>query len=302
MVMLVVRPERYTLSTFNGIKIWAVTVLPSLFPFFFLTALLTRFCQLDKLSCRLSPATRFLYKSRGVFGFVQIMSFLSGYPVGVKMLADLSKKGVISSAQATKGATFCSTSGPLFIVGSVGYAMFGDKRCGFILLLSHYLSAILCGVAFRFLKNEESPACRSLESGREKDENVLYESVYSSVISVAVVGGFIAVFYTLSQILTDLNVFAPLTALLTPVIGKGNAEGVCLSLIECTFACKSFSSANTALSLPLAAGAISLGGLSVWCQSAIYLKAAGADFRVFSAAKLLQAFISVAICSLLTLL
>ena len=56
----------------------------------------------------------------------------------------------IDEAAATKMSVFCSTSGPLFVAGSVGTVMVGNKTAGTILLLSHVLSAVFNGVLFRF--------------------------------------------------------------------------------------------------------------------------------------------------------
>jgi len=299
-LMLAAFPEKYSQTTFRGLKIWAVNVLPSLLPFFFLTALLTSTGCLFTLAGYMSPLTRFLYGADGVAAYAQIMSFLSGYPVGLKIAADLYGAGAIGSRQATKMSAFCSTSGPLFIVGSVGTAMFGDKITGYILLFSHLLSSVLCGILFRFLSSDERAAAPIVNESAKN--NVLYESVYSSVISVAVVGAFIALFYTFASILSDIGIFKPVISLLSPLIGENNAHGVALATIECTFACKMFALSPSALSTALACGAISLGGLSVWCQSAIYLNKTRAKFSVFALSKLVHTALSIIICYCLCLI
>ena len=293
MVMLAAFPDRYASSTFTGVKVWAVSVLPSLLPFFFLTSLLSLVGGITQCVKFLSPFTGLLYRTSGIAAYVQLMSFLSGYPVGVKIIADLKKGGVITTEEATKLSTFCSTSGPLFVAGSVGVGMFSDKTIGLILLISHLSSSVLCGVIFRFLPSE-SKSHGLLTAA--KSQNVLYDSVYSAVISVAVVGGFIAVFYTFSQILSDINAFYFIEKPLAAVIGENNAKGVTTALIECTFACKTFSADPTRLSVALSCGAISFGGLSVWCQSAAYLKSANVKFYIFAAAKLVHTLLSFALC------
>ncbi|MBP5177285.1 MAG: hypothetical protein ILP02_01735 [Clostridia bacterium] len=290
--MLVTRPDRYAESAFTGLKVWAVSVLPSLLPFFFITALLTTTGALGSLTKVAAPVTRFLYGANGISAFVQAISFLSGYPVGVKVACDLKDNGVIGPLSVTKLSTFCSTSGPTFIVGSVGVAMMNSKIAGITMLCCHIAASVACGVIFRRL-----PCGRQAAPLKGKTcDNVLYESVYSSVISVAIVGGFIAVFYTFACILSDVGVFSPLTGLLSPVIGKDYAEGVAFSRIECTFACKSFSTFVSPLGVALSCGAISFGGLSVWCQSATYLIKAGADVKTFALSKLTHAVLSFVFC------
>lgn len=296
MVCLAVYPDRYIPACFNGIKLWAVAVLPSLLPFFFLTTLLTSTGSLTGLSRTLNPITGFLYRTDGVCGYVQLMSFISGYPVGAKIIADLSERGVLDSDQATRASTFTSTSGPLFIVGSVSIAMFGSKLLGLIMLTVHILSSVFCGICFRFYGKNRSIG--RLTAVSPKVENALYEAIYSSVISVLIVGGFIAVFYVLSQILADFHILAIIEKPLTPIIGA-NAEAFSKGLVECTTGCQLLSANKTPLSAALAAGLISFGGVSIMCQSAIYLKKARAKFSIFFLSKLIQMLFSIALCLLL---
>jgi nucleoside recognition membrane protein YjiH len=77
------------------------------------------------------------------------MSVLSGYPVGAKLTADFYEKGLITKGQACRITTFTSTSGPLFIVGTVGIGMFHSAKLGIIILLSHFIGAILNGLIYR---------------------------------------------------------------------------------------------------------------------------------------------------------
>lgn len=299
MIILVVYPDRYVSTTFDGIKVWAFNVLPSLLPFFFFTNLLTRLKYASDFALSLSPVSRVLYGADGLGVYAQVMSFLSGYPVGVKIISDLYSGGLIDRKQATKYSTFCSTSGPLFIVGTVGVAIFQSKKIGVILLISHLLSSILTGVIFRCVKTAES---KTPTVAFAATDNILYESVYSSVVSVSIVGGFIAVFYTIARVCFDFNLFYPLTALLSPLVGEKNANGIAMGLIECTFACRQFAENVSILSVCLSCGAITFGGLSVWCQSAVYIKKANASFITFALSKIVQCVISMIICYLLLLI
>ena len=291
MVALVVFPERYVGTTFDGIKIWAVTVLPSLLPFFFLTALLTKTKAVGAFCKAAGGVSKILYNENGLAIYTQTMSFLSGYPVGAKIVCDLYKSGAIDSSRAEKLAFVSSTSGPLFIVGGVGIGMFTDKKVGLILLLSHFLSSVLVGIVLRGVNKgsiDNTPIIPSTKS-----ENALYESIYSSVISVAVVGGFIAVFYTLAKVLMDFRILSPVDFLLGKVVGSELAEGVSIGLIECTTGIKAIAALGTTpLSAALACALITLGGLSVWCQSIVYLSQAKVRVGLFVGAKILQAAIA----------
>ena len=68
--------------------------MPSLLPFFFLSLLITNLGITANLSNKLSKPTAFLYNVNGVASFVQLMSFISGYPVGAKLIAELYKERI----------------------------------------------------------------------------------------------------------------------------------------------------------------------------------------------------------------
>ena len=65
-IMLVAFPDRYVGTALDGIKIWATTVLPSLLPFFFLTALLTKTEVLSKSIGAMGRLTKILYNQTKV--------------------------------------------------------------------------------------------------------------------------------------------------------------------------------------------------------------------------------------------
>ena len=52
-------------------------------------------------------------------------------------------------SQAVRMLSFCSTSGPLFMLGTIGAGMFYAPAAGAVIALSHYAAALLNGLAFR---------------------------------------------------------------------------------------------------------------------------------------------------------
>lgn len=297
MACLIVYPDRYLTSTLDGIKLWAFSVLPSLLPFFFLTTLLTKTASLDKLSKKATPLTKKLYNCSGITLYAQIMSILSGYPIGAKVVSDLYQKKLITKDEATRASTFCSTTGPLFIVGSVGISMFQNKKIGLIFLITHILSSIFCGFCFK--KYGDNRTILDLSIKKETSDNLLYDCIYQSVISVLIVGGFVSVFYTLSQILHDFNVLFVFEKLLSPLFGKNFSVGFIQGIVECTKGCKILSLDYSILSASLSLGLISFGGFSIICQSIVFLKKAEVNIKIFLLSKLVQMIFSIVVCFLL---
>lgn len=305
-IALAIFPEKYSLSTYNGVLLWAISVMPSLLPYFFLTALLTKTNALSGAFYKLTPFTNKCFRLGGISFYAFFMSVLSGYPVGSKIISDLHEAGVISDGEASRMSILCSTSGPLFIIGAVGSGMFFSKTVGLIIYVCHVLSAILTTLILR--GTFSPPLLQQHKISFNKSDNFLYEAVYSSVISVLVVGGFISVFYVISEILTDFNLLMPLEFLiktvLAPVSPSGSeAKAVTVGLLEFTKGCKNLSSLGiNPLTVSLCCFLITFGGASVIMQSIAFLKKAKVRCLFFIAGKLIQALISFAVCYVICLI
>lgn len=302
MVCLIIYPERYVSSAKKGIELWAINVLPALFPFFFLTLLLTKIGDLTPIIKPMQPLTERVFRCNGISFYVFVMSVISGYPVGARLISELYKEGKISKAEATRTATFCSTSGPVFVIGTVGTVMFENKTAGVIAFVSHILSAVICGIIFS--RNGDFEKRTFNLSANKKTDNVLYECVYSSVLSILAVGGFICLFYILAQILSDFKLLYLPEVLLSKCFFKASdaptlSHGLVCGFIESTLGCKILSSYPSCLSVSLACAVISFGGLSIIFQSLIFLSQAKINVKLFLLSKILQTFISFAICFLL---
>ena len=292
-------PKRYMQICADGIALWATCVLPSSLPFLFLTALLTQTGSVSRLSKILNPITAVLFGISGVGGYCLLMSFLCGYPVGAKTVSDLKENGIISPSEATKMSALCSSSGPLFILGSVGMGIFNNAKVGTILLSSHLLAVLLSGLIFRFYKTDRSSA--RLPDLRRFD-NVLYECMLSSVLTALCVGGFVAIFYTLSYILNDWGLLLPLRNALT-LLGMDEkiAEGLARGLVEMTGGCNALAFAAAPANIAGCAFLITFGGVSILFQQICFLKKAEVKLQFFLPVKVLQSFLAALIAFLLSI-
>jgi sporulation integral membrane protein YlbJ len=228
------------------------------------------------------------------------MSMLSGYPVGSKIVSDLYRLNLISKGQANRLAVLSSTSGPLFIIGAVGVCMFENKTIGFIMYISHLISVFLTALIFRNYGENEDALISPLSF--EKSDNLLYDSVYSSVISAIVVGGFVSVFYVFSEIFIDFKILYPIELIfkfiLSPLSSSGlEASAVSVGLIEFTKGCNLLSKIGaTPLTVGLSNFLITFGGVSVIAQSLAFLNKAKVNPKIFIISKLISGIICFIIC------
>ena len=89
LILAAVSPQRYAAACLNGLKLWLNFIVPTLFPFFVFTALLTKLGALSKGSLHFAPAMQKLFRLPGAAAYCFAMSALSGYPVGSRILCEL---------------------------------------------------------------------------------------------------------------------------------------------------------------------------------------------------------------------
>lgn len=284
---IIIFPERYISSCFQGFLLWAECVLPSLFPFMVIALIFIKTGIAEKAALPLKKVT-------GIFGLPPaaavcfIIAVCSGYPAGARAVFEFYDSGCIGQNDCKKLAAICSTSGPLFIIGSVGIKMFGDKGAGFIILSAHILAVLVSGLIISlFLKKDSSQSLKR----RAADENVLYNSFYGAVVSVATAGGFIAFFCVISQIVADFHLLYPIFELLKLFCDEKTAAAVCRGLIEATAGCRELSSSHGNLVLPFAGFLITFGGLSILLQQLSYFLKAKVNPLYFIFVKFLQGVI-----------
>ena len=265
----------------------------SLFPYFFITTILSSLKFTSKLSNTLSPLTRRAFNVNGAVGYAFFMSVLCGYPVGAKLVCDLREKGVISQSESVRASVLCSTSSPMFLINSVGGLMFKDTRFGILLFVCHLISALILGFVFSFYKRKDKPLATTFSPALNVD-NVLYESAYSAVISILVVGAIITIFYTLSHVLFAFNLLTPLINAIAFIVKDQNvAKGLTLGAFECTQGLKQLSIYGLNYNaLPFCAFICGFGGISVLMQSLAYLKKAKIKTAPFILSKCFSAVLN----------
>lgn len=295
-------PDRYLQSVSDGLTLFLVAVLPSLLPFFFFSKILSEYNFGFDVGKLMKKPLKRIYNVPSISGYILIMSMLSGYPVGAKLISDLYEKKLIDTDTAKSISTFTSTSGPLFILGTVGMSMLQSKTAGFIILVSHYLSALINGLIYRRKTGEieVNPLPPPINTS-----DILSKSMLNSIVSVALVGGYIAIFNMVIDVMRDLKIIefaAKGLSLLN--INFDTAMGFVSSIIEVTKGCHimSKSSSHIAVLIPLCTFAISFGGLCITLQSLTFLGKCKIKPAFYLLSKLTQALISMIISGIISYL
>lgn len=266
-VFMVIFPQVAVYSAQKGISLWASNVLPALLPFFICANFLNYM-----------GAVRVIRPS--LFPFV--MSILSGYPMGAKIIGDMRKNNAISLPEAKRLISFCSTSGPTFMIGAVGVGMLGSVPAGIVIAASHYLAAIANGLLYsRFFPRAKPVRDLSFKQKNRDLLDIFTEAILSAFKSLAIILAYIILFMFLTDLLHLGGVFSLISSPALRAAAKGFFEMTvgCGALSECA-------GISLGIKCILSAMMLSWGGLSIIGQTMSMLSGSGVRLSYFVLTKL----------------
>lgn len=253
LIFLVVFSNNNLIAAKEGLTLWATCVVPSLLPFFIATELLNYTNIAQILGKLLHPIMKPIFNVPGEGAYALIMGFISGYPVGAKIVSHMYSSGNITKNEAERMLCFTNNSGPLFIIGTVGILLFGNTSIGVLLLVTHILSGITIGLILNIisravnklestsqkkysntlynnthyssvehtLNNNLSGKQKSLQSYQKKSSsiaelgNILGTSISNAISTITIIGGFVLLFSVILSILNRLNLINFISYFLT---------------------------------------------------------------------------------------
>lgn len=256
-ILLVKNASDAILYAKDAINICLEMIIPSLFPFFICSGILiySGFCELLAKAFQFCMYPLFRVSPAGSSAF--ILGIVSGYPLGAITAGELYESSYLSKSEAERLLAFCNNSGPLFILGSVGIAVYANIRCGIALYISHILAALTVGILFRFYgrSKHSSPPTRMTTPDRSVGE-IFDIALQNAIRNILTVCGSVLFFSVAGRLILDL---APL---------NGYAEALLSGFLEFVTGTVKISmlDASTARKLILTAVVVGFAGLSVHAQ------------------------------------
>ena len=226
-ICLVIFSQQNMQAAKNGLLLWANSVVPSLFPFFIATELLSHTRLIPFLGKLFKPIMKPLFRVPGEGAFAFIMGIISGYPMGAKIATDFRTKQICTQAEGERLLAFTNNSGPLFIIATVGISLFGDVRTGILLLFTHLLACLCVAFVFRFWKRNDSESTVELAPPSQDAKQticfsnlgeILASSITNSVHTIVMIGGFVVLFSVVICILKQTGIIALTSNLLSPIL------------------------------------------------------------------------------------
>lgn len=289
-------------SAQKGVNLWAGVVLPALLPFFICANFMIAVGIPNLIGKFFEKPFQFFFGAPGCSAFIFIISITSGYPMGPKLIGDMRRRGEIALSEAKRMLTFCSTSGPLFMLGTVGVGMLHSPSAGAIITISHYLGAIFNGIIFHLLSKKEKQIYLNnnlrLKNKLIYEENSILElftdAIISSLKTLGIICGYIIIFTMITDFLELTKAFASF---------QKYQIGIFKGLLEMTVGCNDLALSeeiSIQLKCVLATFLISFGGFSVLAQSMSVLYKSNISLWYYFKAKMMHGLIAGAIAYFLT--
>lgn len=301
MLLIISNPALFSSATISGLKLFFGSVLPGLLPFMFLTKLLTELGTVFKISKRFSNISQKLFGTPGVSFYCFFMSILSGYPIGAKIISDLYSKDLITENDAKRMSIFCTTSGPIFVIGAVGVGMLKSYKLGLILYISHILSSIILGLVYNLIFKNKDYQTKIVFQSNKKNENIFTSCLLETINSLFLVGGYITIFYLISEAFELLKIFEFISILVSkiiPFVSPETIKNFLFGILEVTRGAKELSSQSSP-TISAICGLISFSGISIIMQSLSFLKQAKIKAHSFILSKCVLMVLSIIICKLI---
>ena len=274
-----------------ALAVCASTILPSLFPFFVLSILLSRLGMPQRLGKRLAPLAGRLFGISGAGLTALPVGLLGGYPMGAACVAELLAQSEIDRDEAERLLLFVNNSGPAFLVGAIGIGVFGSVKAGLLLYAAHAAAAVLTGLLFSRPGSSSRPVA---STPGESFAAAFPAAVRQAVGAVLTVCGFVVCFSVLLGLLENWGAFSLLgictserRVLVSGLFEIGTAVGAMRGL------------APSPAHLALAAGVLGWGGLSVHCQTAALFADSELSLRRHALGRLCSALFSALIAAAL---
>ena len=300
-------PQEAMEAAREGLRLCYNVILPSLFPFFVLSALVVDLGLAGYIGRALDGIMRPLFNVPGACASAFALGFVGGYPVGARTALSLYQKGMCTKIEAERLLAFCNNCGPAFILGVVGAGVFASSKVGLLLYLAHAAASVCVGFLFRFYKREgkrrERRASPTFEA--ERITVAFTGAIKNSFLSTLNICAFV-VFFTVVIKLLFLSGLLPglagvLGALLSPLgFSTQWAERLLTGLIELTSGVWTLiGDGSTSGKLSMAAFLLGWAGLSVHCQVLSFIGGSGLSVKTYIGGKLLHGGLSALFIGLL---
>lgn len=284
LVFLLVFPNISFNGANTGLILWFQTVLPTLFPFFVVNALLMKSGAIYRFSKVVSPVLGPVFSISKWSSYAVLCGFFCGAPIGAMIITEFVSSGKISKKEGAYLLSFCNNTSPGFVIGFVFERSLKRHDLAYISLGILISSYVISGFLFR--KMYYSDFQKNYDARMLTDANIssssLDESIWESCETILKIGGYIMMFCVLLYGLKAL-----------PFSGRV-WQLFLLPALELTNGIHMIGDAEVAFEVKyvLSMALVAFGGLCAGFQTKCIVERAGLCFRQYIKEKLITAMVT----------
>ncbi len=167
----------------SGLTLWFDTMIPALFPFMVISALVVRLNIAPYIVSFLHPLLKILFRTNLYCEYAIVMGFLCGYPMGAIVIKDLLQEQKITISQADYLLGFCNNIGPVFFCSVVLPIFKPEHRI--ILIIGMYAIPLLYGIILRFFY-KKAFLCTDNNYAKKQQEDAEFTEAFRESMNQAV--------------------------------------------------------------------------------------------------------------------
>lgn len=284
-VLMLAKPDAVREAAAAALRDAGCVIVPVLFPFAVLSSFLLGSEMFSRTSSTLMrPICRHLHLPDEA-GCAVLIGFFAGFPLGIGAVCRLYRDGKIGRDDAERLLALCHNTGPAFVIGYVGAAVFRSVPFGIFLYLTEITTALL--IASCMAKNK--PYIPSPKTIISKEKPTGFGSALrDSAVAMLMVTSAVVWCRTLVGVLVSV----------IPGFSGSVAEAVVSAVVECTSGITAASDLPGAATFALAGFSLGFSGISVLLQGASFASEAGLSMKKCTTAKVFQGLFCAAAAAL----
>ena len=199
--LIIFSKQTYLLSK-EVVEFWMSVLIPSLLPFLLISDLIITTNVSNYFNKIFGFIISKIFKVPKKSSICIILGFICGYPNGAKSVISLYEEKQISHNTAKKLLAFTNNCNPVFLISSVGIAIFSDIYAGIVLLLANYISALLIGLFFPCNNIIHE---KSIKVNKNEKKFNIKQSILKSFNTLILILGFSIIFNIIASIISNIT-------------------------------------------------------------------------------------------------
>lgn len=280
------------LSIKTNVDLFLYKLIPSVFPYIFLTNILIESDMIFNLSFGLSKIASKIFNITPICCPTIIISLLMGYPNAAKYITTLYTNNLIDSKRAQMLLGFTSNASPAYIISTLGLAFYNSFTLGIILLVSHALSSLILGIILGIKYKsiiQQTSNISYIYPKKTKGFGVISNSIWNTLKTLGLIFCFMAIFSSITKLICNtLNLNKGFSAIISCITEITNGL--------CDVSCANF---DMIIKILLTSFGLSFGSLMIIYQIYAVVHKCNVNVFVFLKHKIAHGIISTIITYIL---